>query len=203
MSKLETLLKPDQDQPAIPLQLVDKNGFDGWLKAQPARTRQAAQAQGFKGEGFQLAILPGERDEWSAVLGVADVEGLSPWCLAKAAESLPEGTYRVAGRGPGPAVLGWLLGQYRFDRYRQEKKRSGPRILLTDEPARIEEAVLIAEATFLVRDLVNTPAGDLGPAELEAAAAALAKDSGGKLSVTAGAALAEGYPMIAAVGQAA
>jgi leucyl aminopeptidase len=128
---------------------------------------------------------------------------LSPWCLAKAAESLPEGSYRVAGRGPGPAVLGWLLGQYRFDRYRTEAKSAGPRLLLTDEPARIAETVLIAESTFLVRDLVNTPAGDLGPAELEAAAGALAEECGAKVSVTAGQALADNYPMVAAVGAAA
>jgi leucyl aminopeptidase len=200
---LAALLKPDQGQPAIPLQLVDKKGLDAWLKAQPARVRQAAEAQGFKGEGFQLAILSGERDEWSALLGVADVDELSPWCLAKAAEALPEGSYRVAGRGPGPAILGWLLGQYRFDRYRKETKGAGPRVLLTDEPARIDETVLIAESTFLVRDLVNTPAGDLGPAELAAAAAALAEECGAKMNVIAGKALAEGYPMVAAVGAAA
>jgi leucyl aminopeptidase len=203
MTDLKALLKSDSGQPAIAIHLVDKKGFEAWLKGQPARLRHAAEAQGFKGEGFQLAILPGERESWSAALGVANVDELSPWCLAKAAESLPEGSYRVAGRGPGPAVLGWLLGQYRFDRYRQEKKSNGPRILLTDEPARIDEAVLLAEATFLVRDLVNTPAGDLGPAELEAAALALADETGATVSVTRDHALSEGYPMIAAVGAAA
>jgi leucyl aminopeptidase len=203
MIDLKALLKPDQGQNAIPLQLVDKKGFEAWLKAQPGRVRSAVQAQGFRGDGFQLAILPGERDEWSALLGVADVDQLSPWCLAKAADALPEGTYRIAGRGPGPAVLGWLLGQYRFDRYKKDKKPAGPRVLLTDEPARIGEAMLAAEATFLVRDLVNIPAGDLGPAELEAAALALADESGAKVTVTRDHALAEGYPMIAAVGAAA
>ncbi|TMJ19363.1 MAG: leucyl aminopeptidase family protein [Alphaproteobacteria bacterium] len=203
MIDLKALLKPDQGRNAIPLQLVDRKGFEAWLKDQPARVRGALDAQGFRGEGFQLAILPGERDEWSAALGVANVDDLSPWCLAKAAEALPEGTYRVAGRGPGPAVLGWLLGQYRFDRYKKEKRPAGPRVLLTDDPARIGEAVLAAEATFLVRDLVNIPAGDLGPAELEAAVLALADESGAKVTVTRDHALAEGYPMIAAVGAAA
>ena len=203
MTKLDSLLKPDKGQPATALHLVDKKGFEAWLKAQPARVRNAAQAQGFKGEGFQLAILPGDRDHWSAALGVANVAELSHWCLAKAAESLPEGTYRVADRGPGPAVLGWLLGQYRFDRYRKEAGGKGPRLLLTDEPARIDEAVLAAESTFLVRDLVNTPAGDLGPAELAAAALGLADEYGAKVAVVAGKALDEGYPMVAAVGRAA
>jgi leucyl aminopeptidase len=203
MTDLKALLKPDQGQPATPLHLVDKKGFEAWLKDQPARLRKALEAQGFKGEGFQLAILPGERDEWAAVLGVASVDELSPWCLAKAAESLPEGTYRVDGRGPGPAMLGWLLGQYRFDRYRKEPAARGARVLLTDEPARIDETLLLAEATCLVRDLVNIPAGDLGPAELEMAVLALADESGAKVSVTRDDALTQDYPMVAAVGRAA
>ena len=203
MIDLKSLLKADQGQSATAVHLVDKKGFEAWLKAQPARSRNALDAQGFKAEGYQLAILPGERDDWSAVLGVANVDDLSPWCLARAAEILPEGNYRVATRGPGPAVLGWLLGQYRFDRYKKEPAGKGKRVLLTDEPARIDENVRIAESTFLVRDLVNTPAGDLGPAELEAAARALAEPSGAKAIVTAGKALDEGYPMIAAVGRAA
>ena len=203
MIDLKSLLKPDKGQAATALHLVDRKGHEAWLKAQPARLRQAALAQGFKAEGYQLAILPGERDSWSAALGVANVDELSPWCLAKAAESLPEGTYRVEGRGPGPAVLGWLLGQYRFDRYKKEAGGKGRLVLLTDEPARIDETVLLAESTFLVRDLVNMPAGDLGPAELEAAVLAVGEDCGAKIGVTAGRALDEGYPMIAAVGAAA
>src|SRR3954466_6989487 len=135
MADLKALLLPDKGEPATALHLVDKKGFDAWLKAQPERVRQAVSAQGFRGDGYQLAILPGEGAEWSAVLGVANVEELSPWCLAKAAESLPEGKYRVEGRGPGPAALGWLLGQYRFDRFRKPDKAKGPRILLTSEPA--------------------------------------------------------------------
>src|ERR671912_1264983 len=170
MQDIAPLLQPDRGQAATSIHLVDKKSFEDWLKARSDRARQAVQAQGFKGEGYQLAILPVQGDGWAAVLGVADVDELSPWCLAKAGESLPEGTYRVAGRGPGPATLGWLLGQYRFDAYREKKKDAkGPRVLLTDEPARIEETLLVAQSTFLVRDLVNIPAGDMGPAELQAA----------------------------------
>ena len=205
MSKanLPALLQPDKGQPATALHLVDKKCFDRWLKTQPERVRQAVSAQGFRGDGYQLAILPGDKADWSAVLGVADVDALSPWCLAKAAETLPEGKYRVEGRGPGPAALGWLLGQYRFERYKKAERKTGPRILLTSEPARIAEVVRLAEAVNLVRDLVNVPAGDLGPAELEAAIRDLASEFGAEVAVTAGAALDEGYPMIAAVGRAA
>jgi leucyl aminopeptidase len=203
MTEVATLLQPDKGQPATALVLVDKKGFGAWLKAQPERVRQAVAAQGFKGEGYQLAILPGERTDWSAVLGVAKVDELSPWCLAKAAESLPEGKYRVEAGGPGPAALGWLLAQYRFERYKKPDAKAGPRVLLTREPRRIAETILLAEATNLVRDLVNVPAGDLGPAELEAAVRDVAADCGGEVTATAGAALDEGYPMIAAVGRAA
>ena len=203
MTQPGTLLKADKGQPATPLILVDKKGFEAWLKAQPVRVRHAVAAQGFRGEGFQIAYLPGEREEWAALLGVGNVDELSPWCLAKAAETLPEGTYRVADRGPGPAVLGWLLGQYRFGRYKEDKAPKGPRVLLTDAPAQIDETLALAEATFLVRDLVNTPAQDMGPADLEAAAAALAQDHGGELKTISGAALEESYPMVAAVGRAA
>jgi leucyl aminopeptidase len=203
MNDPESLLQPDRGQPATALQLVDKTGFEAWVNEQPDRVRQACAAQGFKGEGDQLAILPGERSEWSAALGVAKLDELGPWCLAKAAESLPEGSYRLEGQAPGPAALGWILGQYRFERYKKPSGQKGPRVLLTPEPARIDEAIQLAEATILVRDLVNTPAGDLGPAELEAAVRDTAKRFGAEVAVTSGTALDEGYPMVAAVGRAA
>ena len=202
MTDLSPLLQPDKGQQAIPLLLIDKKGLGPWLKSQPERVRQALGAQGFKAEGYQLAIVSGQ-DGWSAVLGVANVDALSPWCLAKAAESLPEGTYRVEGRGPGAATLGWVLGQYRFDRYKKEPSAKGPRILLTDEPARIEETLHLAEATYLVRDLVNIPAQDLGPAELQAAVSKIAKPCSALVSATSGDELEAGYPMIHAVGRAA
>ena len=104
---------------------------------------------------------------------------------------------------PGVAALGWLLGQHRFDSYRSKKDEPepGPRRLVTGEPARIDQAVRLADATALVRDLVNTPAADLGPAELEAAVRDEAKRSGGHVRVTTGDELAKGYPLIAGGGR--
>ena len=203
MTGTTDLLQPDKGQQATILQLVDRKTYEAWLGAQPERVRQSAAAQGFRGDGYQLAILPDEKSGWSAVLGVANVEALSPWCLARAAEELPEGTYKLGQGGPGPAALGWILGQYRFDRYRREAQSKGPRVLLTGEPAAIDEVAAIAEATNLVRDMVNIPAGDMGPAEIEAEVRKLAKSAGARVSVTAGEALAREYPMVAAVGRAA
>lgn len=197
------LLRPDRSETAVRIELVDKKGFEAWKKGQPARLRHILDGQGFKAEGYQLAILPGERTEWSAVLGVANVDELSPWCLAKAAEALPEGRYRVEGPSPGPAALGWLLAQYRFERYKKSEAKTGPRILLTPDVARIEETVRVAQGVGLVRDLVNTPAGDLGPAELEAAVRQVAAEFGAEIKVVGGTELDQGYPMVAAVGRAA
>jgi leucyl aminopeptidase len=204
MTDFSPLLQPDRGQPAHDLQLVDKKSFEGWLKEQTPAARAAVDAQRFAGKGYELAIMPGSKPEsWSAALGVTNVGDLSPWCLAKAAERLPEGSYRVAGRDPGPAALGWLLAQYRFDRYRKPEEQTGPRILLSPEAARIDETVRIAEAVALVRDLVNTPAGDLGPAELAAAVESAASGLGATIDIIQGDALDQGYPMIAAVGRAA
>ena len=197
-----SLLQPDKGQTATPLLLIDKTGFEDWLKQQPHAVRQMLVAQGFRGEAAQLAIIAG-KDGWSAALGVANLDALSPWCLAKAAESLPEGSYRVEGRSPGPAALGWLLGQSRFNRYKKEPQAKGPRILLTDDPARTEEILLIAEATALVRNLVNIPAQDLGPEELESAISAAAKPCSAVVSTTSGDRLSRECPMIHAVGRAA
>jgi leucyl aminopeptidase len=204
MQDLTPLLQPDKGQPATDLHLVDKKGLDEWLKAQPERARRAVEVQSFKAEGYQLATLPGGRaEEWSAVLGVANAAEPSVWCLSKAADVLPAGTFRLAGRGPGPAVLGWLLGQYRFDRYKKEEGRKGPRVLLTDEPARIEETLILAQATHLVRDLVNIPAQDMGPMELESAVVDIAKACSAATSTTSGPSLETEFPMVHAVGRAA
>jgi leucyl aminopeptidase len=197
------LLQPDKGKPANSLHLVDKAGLEAWLAAQPARVRQALVAQGFKGEASQIALVPGEKADWSAIVGVGDAARLGPWCLAKAAEWLPAGTYRLVGSGAGAATLGWLLGQYRFDRYKSEPSPKGSRVLLTDEPARIADTLNLAEATASVRDYVNIPAQDCGPQELETAVSDLSGAHSATFSQTSGAKLERGFPMIAAVGRAA
>jgi leucyl aminopeptidase len=199
-----SLLKPDKGQHAHDIHLVNEAGFEEWLKSRPEREREAVRAQGFAGRGYEIAILPGEKaDQWSAVLGVVDPEALSTWCLTKAAAALPEGDYRLSKGTPGKAALGWLLAQYRFDSYKQAPDPEKERILHTGEPAPIDEYVAIAEATDLVRSLVNIPAGDFGPAELQDAVEKAASDHDAKVTTTKGAGLADGYPMIEAVGRAA
>ena len=204
MSELSSLLQADRGQPARTIHLVDPQGFDAWLGLQPPRHRAAIVAQRLKPTGFAHAILPGEgAEDWSVVAVVANTSELSSWCLAKLAEVLPAGSYRLHSGEPGAAAFGWIVAQHRFTRYRKDEGGEGPRILLTGDPARVDDVVRQAAATLLVRDLVDTGANDLGPAELEAQAASLASAHGATLTVTKGAELERGYPMIHAVGKAA
>ncbi|MEN2786683.1 leucyl aminopeptidase family protein [Sphingomonas qilianensis] len=202
MTDFTSLLQPDRGQPARTIHVVHPDAFNGWLAAQPQRTRTAVAAHRLTGKAGNRAVLPGDGAEDWAMLLVCDERLDSPWRIASLGEQLPEGTYRLAEGEPGAAMLGWLLAQHRFERYKQGDV-TGPRILLTGEPARIDDTVRLAAATALVRDLVNTPASDLGPAELEAEATKLATAHGATLTVTKGAPLAQGYPMIHTVGQAA
>ncbi len=205
MTDFASLLVADRGETARTIHLVDRESFGAWLKTRPAEDRALLELQRFEGRPANaFSILPRGAD-FEVVAAVTDHGELSPWCIAALAEKLPQGTYRIAAGQPGKATLGWLLAQHRFDSYRSkiEDLERGPRILLTGEPARIEEAVRQAEAVSLVRDLVNTPAADLGPAELEQAVAELARRSGAQLTLTQGADLAKGYPLIAAVGAAA
>jgi len=204
MTDFPALLLPDRGQNARPIHLVDKASFAAWLKKRPAEDRALLEAHRFDGKKpHAFALLP-RGNEFEVVAAVKSAEMLTPWCLAKLAESLPEGTYKLAEGEPGAAALGWLLGQHRFDAYRKkDEAERGPRVLLTGEAALVDGQVRLAEATALVRDLVNTPAGDLGPAELEQAVREAATGLGAQVRVTAGKELASGYPLIQAVGGAA
>ena len=202
MTDFAAMLAPDRGQAARAIHVVHPDDFPAWLAAQPVRVRTTVAAHRLTGKAGDRAVLPGDAaDDWSMLL-VCNEALESPWRIASLGGSLPEGTYRLANGGVGAAGLGWLLAQHRFDRYTKANP-VGPRILLTDDPARIEETVRLAEAVAMVRDLVDTGAGDLGPAELEAAVEAVARRHGATLAVTRGDALATGYPMIHAVGQAA
>ena len=144
MTDFASLLQPDRGGPAHLIHLVDKASFADWAKKQGAARRQLLDAARFEGKtGFQFAILPASQGhEWEVVSTVANVSQLSPWCLAKLGEALPEGSYRLAEGDPGPAMLGWLLGQHRFRAYKSRNEDDrGPRVLLTKEAADIDPTV--------------------------------------------------------------
>jgi leucyl aminopeptidase len=192
---------------AIPLHAVTEEGLQAWQAGLSAADLAWARAQGFKAGAGEVLTFPGEGGEISAAavgLGDGKARNRQRFLLALARGKLPEGSYELHGLEPGPeldeAALGWLLAGYRFDRY---ARASAPGAMLrapqgVDAPRL--EAIAAGEA--LTRDLINTPASDMGPAELEAAARALGEEFGASVEVTAGEALKAGFPMIEAVGRA-
>ncbi len=202
MADKDALIQPDRGQKATDIQIVDKAGFPAWYKGLNAAQRASVDAQQFTGGGYETAIVP-DGDGWFAVGGVANTADLSSWCLAKLAEKLPGGTYRLAKGEAGPAMHGWQTAQYRFTRYRKDTEETGDRILLTGEVKAIEPALAEARAVCLVRDLVNTPAEDMGPSALEAEVEALAKTHSAKVTIIKGDRLESEFPMVHAVGRAA
>ena len=202
MSIANNLIQPDRGQDARAIHLVNADGFEEFTKTLSAQQRASLLGQKFTGGGYQTAIVP-DGDDWFAVGGVADPAQLSSWCLAKLAEVLPEGTYKLATGEAGAALHGWQCAQYTFTRYKAEDDAQGPRVLLTSQPAKIDLAIAEAVAEGLVRDLVNTPAEDMGPAALEAEAERIAKAHAATLDVVRGDRLETEFPMIHAVGRAA
>ena len=202
MTDNAALIQPDRGQRATAIHLVTKDGFAAWAKRLAPGQRAALAAQKFAGAAGEQAIVP-EGDHWFVVGGVADPAALTTWCLARLGEALPGGTYRLAEGTTGAALLGWAAAQYRFDRYRSDAPDDVARVLLTTDARAIAPALAEVAATELVRDLVNTPAEDMGPAELEAVAAALAKAHRAELRVTRGDLLEREFPMVNMVGRAA
>jgi len=213
MTDFSQLIQPDKGQSARTIHLIIKKDFEGWLKQQPETIRQLVEAYRFTGNPEGYLLLPyhkgktkvegEEQTDFMIVAGVKRQENLHAWALAKLATRLPEGTYRLIGRAAGDAMLGWMLAQHDFDRYRKASDKQGARVLLTHDVAKIDEMTRQAEATALVRDLVNTPAADMGPDRLEEQAKLLADRYKAKLQVTKGDALETGYPLIHGVGKAA
>jgi leucyl aminopeptidase len=201
LTDFAALLAPTDGQPSVPLIPVTKAGLDGWLATQSERVRVAVAAQDFKAAPDSIAILPGDGPaDWFVVAGVAEGP-LGPWALATPAEKLPAGRFALAGE-LGQAGLGWCLAQHRFGRYRRLETK-GARVLTTTSLGAISAAASEAEAVALVRDLVDTPASDLGPAEL-AKAVIDALGSQAEVRVTTGEALIDqNFPAVHAVGRAA
>jgi leucyl aminopeptidase len=184
---------------AIPIHAVTAKQARAWLAKD--KQRQVLSASGFTGAAGQLMVMPNAKGAVRAwVLGLGD--GKDVFALALAAEKLPAGTYRLGEVpefcGGANAALAWIMGSYNFDRYKK-KARVSPRLMI---PQGVNGAEIsrVANHLFLARDLVNTPANDMGPAELEAAARALARAHAAKVSVLSGVALTKNYPLIAAVG---
>ena len=177
-----------------------------WREALPSLHAGASfvALQGFEAKAGQVALVPGAEGELAAVvLGLgSSAEGADPLLPGKLSGLLPAGTYRMAGwPSPGLGALATLLGGYRFRRYRQAPDPDI--VLVAEQGVDTADVQRLADAVRLGRDLINTPASDLGPAELEAVARSLAARLRATMkSVVGDDLLAQNFPMIHAVGRA-
>ncbi|MGQ5702121.1 leucyl aminopeptidase family protein [Sandaracinobacteroides sp. A072] len=204
MTDFGRLIAPDQGEEARMLRLVPASGLEDLVASLPQVARAAVAAAGFRGREDSAVFLPGGNGEdWSVAIGLGDKAEAGRWTLAAALGHLPEGRYRLAGPVPAVALHGWLMGQHGFTRYRKAENPRGPRQLLVSDVGAIAPALAEAEAAALVRDLVDTPAEDMGPAELEAEVRKLAEANGARFDVVTGEALLDrNFPAIHAVGRA-
>lgn len=187
----------------IPIHIVAEGDLGG---LSPFEQGLAATAE-FKGKAGQLLAVPGPDGKTARVLfGLGDPAKAEAMLFRGLASRLAAGEYRLEGLpaslDPTQAAIAFALGGYRFDRYR--KKRDGQARLVAPEGADVVAAREIAHACALARDMVNTPANDMGPLQIETIAREIAERHGATISVVTGADLLEqNYPSIHAVGRAA
>ena len=198
-----TLKKPVPT--CIPVHLTDREHLASHTAALPAAQRQWLATLGFAGAPDTHALLPDDQGRLQAVW--AGVRTPShPFALSALPKALPPGRYRLGEDGLAAdaeaAAMSWALGGYAFSRYKPARRSAAE--LQLPASAGAQRGLLLAGAIAQVRDLVNTPAEHLGPAELAAAVQALAAQHGAKVKQTVGDALLNaGFPAIHAVGRAA
>ncbi|MEZ5686170.1 MAG: leucyl aminopeptidase family protein [Paracoccaceae bacterium] len=192
---------------ALPLIVVPQDYLSEALDDLPTAHANWALAQGFSGRAGETCLLPDAEGQVVAALiglGPAKAPARVRFALAKAVSALPEGDWQfhhLPEAARFEAALGWLLETYRYSRYKPAEAPKARLVCPEGVDAARLEAFVAGEA--LTRDLINTPANDMGPDELEAAARALAASFGAAIEVTEGDALLAGnFPLIHAVGRA-
>ncbi len=185
----------------IPIYLVSPTD----LSQGHADSQAWALATGFKADPNTYCLVPGEGGTLAKVL-VGKPKAIDTWALGHLPKTLPPQTYTLGDDWPPEMAtklwLGWCLGSYSFTQYKRPTLAPEAKLLMP-EGADYAYVTTTTAATHLVRDLVTTPAGDMGPEQLEVAAQALCDRHSAHLSVTVGDdLLSQNYPLIHAVGRA-
>ncbi len=189
----------------IPITFVTKATCEATLQGLAAPAKQFAKASAFTGKVGQCLIVPDASGAIAQVLfGLEeDSRSLDPFRPGQLATLLPPGTYRFANKPHDErlAALAFALGRYRFARYRKADVAEARLALSNAVDA--QDLSRVAEAATLARDLVNTPANDMGPQELSDAARRVAERHGAKFGCIVGDdLLTHNFPLIHAVGKA-
>lgn len=202
---------PDTAAAVCALHLVSHAELASWLATQDEATQAWLAHQSFKADRHQVVLLPPrEGGAMQAAVGLgalASVDSLELWHAAGLPEKLPAGTrWRVANElKPAAAAalaLGWAYGSYRFDAYKSARSAANRARLVAAAGVDVARVAREAAATALARDLVNTPASDMTPEQLAAAAIRVAREHDAVPQEILGDELRRGFPAIHAVGQA-
>ena len=203
------LLSEAEASGARPIWLVGEQGFGAWLEVQTPGVRSWVRTQGFQAEKNKLLVIPTASGDGiaGAVLGLGPTADLSEptiWTSAGLPDRLPPGRYRFAGSfsavGATHLTLGWEYGSYRFTRYRKPPGELPS--LVAPAGTDLEYVRLASQALAEARDLINTPANDLGPAELGEAVQRLALQHEAECRMIVGEELLrQNYPLIYEVGK--
>jgi leucyl aminopeptidase len=185
------------DPAARPVHAVRPATLDAQLASLPSSQASYLRGAGFKARADEFLLVPGEGGVGAAVVGIG--EDRSPFAFGSLPNRLPEGAWRLepGDYAPAAAVLGFCLGAYNYEKFKPAKRAPARLVLPSNDQRPLSEAAAI----WMVRDLINTPANLLGPAELADAAIALGRAHGATVSRTEGAALDAAYPTVATVGR--
>ena len=206
---MDSIFITGQTADAIPIWFVTATSYPDIRKTIGAEACAFADAAGFEPKAGRLLLLPGKKGDTGRLGGVLfGLEGADEtrnlFLPGRLSTLLPNGVYRFANEPYDPrlAALAFALGAYRFTRYRKADART----VKLDPPQSLDrdELQYVAEGVSLARDLINTPANDMGPADLEAAARKLAAEHGAAIGAIVGDdLLVQNFPLIHAVGRAA
>lgn len=197
------------DALSLPLHVLTPDTLADWLAGPGAQWAGWLEASGFEAGLGEARLLPGGDGIAGAVVGLGTemARRRTRFGLAKVVGQLPGGDWHLAGQTSQTvreeAAIGWLLAGYRFDRYRPGKPEKPAARLKCPEAVDPRRVEAMAEGEFLTRDLINTPASDMGPEELQGAFLALADRFGATAEAIVGDDLIDrNFPMIHAVGRA-
>jgi len=195
---------PEAGATPVPVVALCEEDLSAWREG-ASPLEQGLAGPEFRARPGQMVVVPGPDGKPARVLLGLGASPGEATAFRTLAGRLPPGDFRLEGKPgdmePTEAALAFALGLYRFERYR--RRDAAPPRLVTPGADEAQVANL-AGACALAKDLINTPANDLGPAELEGAARELAGRFGAQIEVITGdELLTKGYPAVHAVGRAA
>lgn len=215
MTDLNFKLPFTTKKPTVKITLVKDKDYDDWLKKQSKAVQKQADSHGFKPAGKRALLVYSDKGTLAAIyagvkddVGIYDVPTALSEIKAQLSQEFIDGqVFEISTGGLKAsdienACVGWALAGYQFNRYKAKQNKAP----LLHWPKKADKARIkaYAQSIYTVRELVNTPANDLGPAELEAAARAIAQTYGAKVTtIVDGKLLEKNFPVVHTVGDAA